>query len=99
MFTPIAAVPTAQSTTQTTTQTTQATPALAGSTTHVNNPYSTTFGMPSPIHLPQFDSSEWNHRYRTIKAILTLHEAEDVFRLTASPTSIDTVRARSVGTS
>ena len=70
-------------------QTTSTTPVQSRTTTRVNNAYNTTFGMPSGIHLPQFNGSDWNHWSGTLEAILTLHEAEDVFRLKSPPADID----------
>src|SRR5487761_1078519 len=61
----------------------------SGSTGRVSNAYQTTFGMPSGIHLTQFDGSGWSNWSGTIEAILTLHEAEDVFTLTSPPSGID----------
>ena len=46
--------------------------------------------MPSGIQLPQFDGSGWSNWSGTIEAILTLHEAEDVFTLTSAPSGFDT---------
>jgi transposase InsO family protein len=60
-----------------------------GSSGRVANAYSTTFGMPSGIHLGQFDGSGWSTWSGTIEAILTLHEAEDVFTLITTPPGID----------
>src|SRR5579863_3014949 len=70
------------------TGTTTSAPA-SGSSGYVSNAYQTTFGMPSSIHLSQFDGSAWSTWSGTIEAILTLHEAEDVFTLTSSPSGID----------
>ena len=66
----------------------------------VANAYQATFGMPSGIHLGQFDGSNWNEWSGTIEAILTLHEAEDVFTLDTAPTGTgpdewDSVQRRS----
>jgi hypothetical protein len=63
-------------------------PASTGST-RVSNTYNTTFGMPSGIHLTQFDGSDWNHWSGILEAILTLHEAEDVFRFTYVPSGTE----------
>ena len=72
------------------TGTTTSAPAPAtGSTGRVSNAYQATFGMPSGIHLTQFDGSGWSVWSGTIEAILTLHEAEDVFTLTSPPSGID----------
>jgi len=70
------------------TGTTTSAPA-SGSSGRVSNAYQTTFGMPSGIHLFQFDGSAWSTWSGTIEAILTLHEAEDVFTLTSPPSRID----------
>jgi hypothetical protein len=40
------------------------------------------------IHLPQFDGLGWNNWSGTIKAILTLHEAKDIFTLDAPPSRV-----------
>jgi hypothetical protein len=45
--------------------------------------------MPSGIHLPLFNGTEWNHWSGTLEALLTLHEAKDVFRLHHPPTGVD----------
>ena len=49
----------------------------------------TQFGMPSGITLPQFDGSGWSIWSGTIEAILTLHEAEEVFTTTSAPSGVD----------
>ena len=51
--------------------------------------YNTTFGMPSGIKLTQFDGSDWSNWSGTLEALLTLHEAEDVFNLTSAPSQVD----------
>jgi hypothetical protein len=45
--------------------------------------------MPSGIHLPQFDGTGWANWSSTLEAILTLHEAEDVFTIGAHPSGVD----------
>ena len=47
------------------------------------------FGMPSGIHLPQFDGSGWSNWSRILEAILTLHEAEDVLLSESCPSSVN----------
>src|SRR5579863_4894636 len=61
----------------------------SGSFGRVSNTYQTTFGMPSGIHLSQFDSSGWSTWSSTIEAILMLHEAENVFTLISPPSRIE----------
>jgi hypothetical protein len=51
--------------------------------------YSTTFGMPSGIKLNQFDGSNWFNWMGMLEALLTLHEAEDVFTITSAPSGVD----------
>src|SRR5271170_7190856 len=65
-------------------------PIISGSTPsmRLSNAYGTTFGMPSGIHLAQFDGSNWNEWSGTLEAILTLHEAEDVFTYVLPPTGV-----------
>ena len=57
--------------------------------THVEQSYSTTFGMPSGIKLAQFDGSDWSNWSGMLKAILTLHEAEDVFASSSAPLGVN----------
>jgi hypothetical protein len=45
--------------------------------------------MPSGIHLPQFDGTGWANWSGTLEAILTLHEAEDVFTIGTRPSGVD----------
>ena len=45
--------------------------------------------MPSGIRLTQFDGSEWNNWSGIIEAILTLHEAEDLFHHTTPPPKVE----------
>ena len=61
----------------------------AGSGARLRQAYATTFGMPAGIHLTQFDGTGWTQWSGIIEAILTLHEAEDVFLLTAPPSHTD----------
>ena len=65
-------------------------PFATGSTpsSHIANAYGNSFGMPSGIHLSWFDRSNWNEWSGTLEAILTLHEAEDVFYLQVPPTGV-----------
>jgi hypothetical protein len=71
--------------------TTSTAPATAPATvpaaviTRISNTSLTTFGLPSGIALPQLDGSNWAHWSGTLEAILTLHEAEDVIRLSTNP--------------
>src|SRR5216684_2211019 len=82
--------------------TTPATPPAANSTsssrstsspadTHtcLGQAYSTTFGMPSGIKLSQFDGSNWSNWLGILEALLTLHEAENVFALKTAPSRVD----------
>src|ERR1700742_2777276 len=64
-------------------------PTTHTASTCATNAYTTTFGMPSGIHLTQFDGSGWNNWAGMIEAILTLHEAEDVFINASPPPSVD----------
>jgi hypothetical protein len=57
----------------------------AAAITRISNASLTTFGLPSGIALPQLDGSNWAHWSGTLEAILTLHEAEDVIRLSTNP--------------
>jgi len=68
-------------------QTTSTAP--AGSSRRPSNAYNTTFGMPSGIHLTQFDGSGWSNWSRMIKAIFSLYEAEDVFQSIIPPSGTD----------
>jgi hypothetical protein len=63
------------------------TPAKAS--TRINQAYATTFGMPSGIKLSQFDGSDWSNWSGMLEAILTLHEAEDVFASSSAPPNVD----------
>jgi gag-polypeptide of LTR copia-type len=63
--------------------------ASTNSSTCVNNAYNAMFGMPSGIRLEQFDGSGWENWSGILEAILTLHEAKDVFTLTKPPTDVD----------
>jgi hypothetical protein len=70
--------------------TTSTAPATTGTTgtaatTRISNASLSTFGLPSGIALPQLDGSNWAHWSGTLEAILTLHEAEDVIRLSTNP--------------
>jgi hypothetical protein len=71
--------------------TTSTAPATAPATaptaaiTRISNLSLTTFGLPSGIALPQLDGSNWAHWSATLEAILTLHEAEDVIRISTNP--------------
>ena len=53
------------------------------------NAYATTFRMSSGIKLSQFDGFDWSNWSGMIEAILTLHEAEDVFTVSTAPTGMD----------
>jgi hypothetical protein len=55
----------------------------------MNNAYNTTFGMPSGIKLSQFDGTDWPNWSGMLEALLTLHEAEDVFTVTSAPSGVD----------
>ena len=55
--------------------------------TRLTNSYNTNWGMPSGIHLSQFDGSNWGDWSGTLEAIITLHEAEDVLIHPTLPTS------------
>jgi len=55
----------------------------------MNQAYATTFGMPSGIKLSQFDGSDWSNWSGMLEALLTLHEAEDVFLMTLAPSGVD----------
>ena len=68
---------------------TQNTSAPAPSATRITAAHSTMFGMPSGIHLPQFDGSGWSNWSGILEAILTLHEAEDVLLCEACPADAD----------
>jgi hypothetical protein len=61
----------------------------ADRSTHMNNAYNTTFGMPSGIKLSQFDGTDWPNWLGMLEALLTLHEAEDVFTVTSAPSGVD----------
>src|SRR5260370_40510615 len=61
----------------------------ANSRTHIGQAYNTTFGMPSGIKLSQFDGSDWSSWSGILEALLTLHEAEDVFALKMAPSRFD----------
>ena len=61
----------------------------AGATTRIAQAYNTTFGMPSGIILNQFDGSDWSNWSGILEALLTLHEAEDVFTVTSAPSGVD----------
>src|SRR5258708_25662147 len=61
----------------------------ADSCTHIGQAYNTTFGMPSGIKLSQFDGSNWSNWSGILEALLTLHEAEDVFALKTAPSRVD----------
>jgi gag-polypeptide of LTR copia-type len=60
-----------------------------GSSTRMAQAYSTTFGMPSGIKLSQFDGSDWSNWSGMLEALLTLHEAEDVFMVASAPSGVD----------
>jgi len=55
----------------------------------MNQAYATTFSMPSGIKLSQFDGSDWSNWSGMLEALLTLHEAEDVFLMTLAPSGVD----------
>ena len=57
--------------------------------TRMGQAYATTFGMPSGIKLSQFDGSDWSNWSGMLEALLTLHEAEDVFTMSSAPTGVD----------
>src|SRR5229473_3792304 len=57
--------------------------------TCIGQAYNTTFGMPSGIKLSQFDGSDWSNWLGILKALLTLHEAEDIFALKTAPSRVD----------
>ena len=61
----------------------------ADASTRMNNAYNTTFGMPSGIKLNQFDGTDWSNWSGMLEALLTLHEAEDVFAVTSAPSGVD----------
>src|SRR5258707_2528883 len=61
----------------------------ANTHTHLGQAYSTTFGMPSGIKLSQFDGSDWSNWSGILEALLTLHEAENVFALKMAPSRVD----------
>src|SRR5216684_3535554 len=61
----------------------------ANTCTHLGQAYSTTFSMPSGIKLSQFDGSNWSNWSGILKALLTLHETEDVFALKMAPSRVD----------
>src|SRR6266404_5550185 len=65
------------------------TPTPAATSTCMNQAYATTFGMPSGIKLSQFDGSDWSNWSGMLEALLTLHEAEDVFLMTLAPSGVD----------
>jgi transposase InsO family protein len=45
--------------------------------------------MPSGIKLSQFDGSDWSNWSGMLEALLTLHEAEDIFILISAPANVD----------
>src|SRR5229473_8352837 len=57
--------------------------------TCLSQAYTTTFSMPSGIKLSQFDGSNWSNWSEELEALLTLHEAEDVFALKTAPSRVD----------
>src|SRR5260370_21294975 len=57
--------------------------------THLGQAYSTTFSMPSGIKLSQFDGSDWSNWLGILEALLTLHEADDIFALKIAPSRVD----------
>src|SRR5258708_8248704 len=61
----------------------------ANSHTHIDQAYNTTFSMPSGIKLSQFDGSDWSNWSGILEALLTLHEAEDIFALKMAPSRVD----------
>src|SRR5713226_5419555 len=61
----------------------------ANTCTHLGQAYSTTFNMPSGIKLSQFDGSDWSNWSGILEALLTLHEAKDVFALKMAPSRVD----------
>src|SRR5260370_4651725 len=61
----------------------------ANSRTRIGQAYNTTFSMPSGIKLSQFDGSDWSNWLGILEALLTLHEAEDVFALKMAPSRVD----------
>ena len=67
----------------------QNTTTSAGASTRMSAAYGTTFGMPSGIKLSQFDGSDWSNWSGMLEALLTLHEAEDVFSVSSAPSGVD----------
>src|SRR5258707_15061507 len=65
------------------------TSSTADSCTCIGQAYNTTFGMPSGIKLSQFDGSNWSNWSGILEALLTLHEAKDVFALKPAPSRVD----------
>ena len=45
--------------------------------------------MPAGIKLNQFDGSDWSNWLGILEALLTLHEAEDVFAIKSAPLGVD----------
>jgi hypothetical protein len=45
--------------------------------------------MPSSIKLSQFDGSNWSNWLGVLKALFTLHEAENVFAVKSAPLGVD----------
>src|SRR5258708_39225705 len=82
--TPLATPPAANSTSSS-----GSTSSPANTHTCLGQAYSTTFGMPSGIKLSQFDGSNWSNWLGILEALLTLHEAEDVFALKMAPSRVD----------
>jgi hypothetical protein len=61
----------------------------AATHTHIGQAYTTTIGMPSGIKLSQFDGSNWSNWSGILEALLTLHEAEDIFATKSAPLGVD----------
>ncbi len=57
--------------------------------TCLSQAYTTTFSMPSGIKLSQFDGSNWSNWSEELEALLTLHEAEDIFAIKLAPLGVD----------
>jgi hypothetical protein len=55
----------------------------------VGQAYTTTFSMPSGIKLSQFNGSDWSNWLGILEALLTLHEAKDIFAAKLAPLGVD----------
>ena len=82
--------PTSANTAAANTGSSQSNSTPAGASTRMGQSYNTTFGMPSGIKLSQFDGSDWSNWSGMLEALLTLHEAEDIFSMMSAPLGIDT---------